>query len=113
MEYVGGATLKSLTTVDALVAPNPPPRRAGDRVPARGDARAGYLHSIGLVFNDIKPENIMIGGDEVKLIDLGAVSPINWFGSSTAHRVSRRRRSSRPARRSPPTSTASAAPWPC
>ncbi|MBT0567051.1 serine/threonine-protein kinase [Williamsia sp. CHRR-6] len=81
MEYVGGATLKSLTTVDDDAA-----QRSNlgieqaiayllEIVPA-----VGYLHSIGLVFNDIKPENIMIGDDEVKLIDLGAVSPINGYG---------------------------------
>ncbi len=40
----------------------------------------GYLHSVGLVYNDVKPENIMVGSDEVKLIDLGAVSPINGYG---------------------------------
>ncbi len=33
----------------------------------------GYLHSLGLVYNDLKPANIMSVGDEVKLIDVGAV----------------------------------------
>ncbi len=32
-----------------------------------------YLHSERLVYNDLKPANIMAVGDEVKLIDLGAV----------------------------------------
>lgn len=67
----------------------------------------GYLHSVGLVYNDVKPENIMVGSDEVKLIDLGAVSPINGYGHLYGTPVSRHRRSSRPGRRSPPTSTAS------
>ena len=40
----------------------------------------GYLHSIGLVYNDLKPENIMITEEQLKLIDLGAVSTINSFG---------------------------------
>ena len=40
----------------------------------------GYLHSIGLVYNDLKPENIMVTEDQLKLIDLGAVSRINSFG---------------------------------
>ncbi|MBJ7289462.1 serine/threonine-protein kinase [Williamsia sp.] len=81
MEYVGGATLKSLTTVDGDSSHRThlPVEQAIayllEVMPA-----LSYLHSIGLVFNDIKPENIMIGGDEVKLIDLGAVSPINGYG---------------------------------
>ena len=32
-----------------------------------------YLHSLGLVYNDLKPANIMAVGDDVKLIDVGAV----------------------------------------
>ena len=40
----------------------------------------GYLHSIGLAYNDLKPENIMITEEQLKLIDLGAVSRINSFG---------------------------------
>jgi serine/threonine-protein kinase PknG len=38
------------------------------------------LHSIGLCYNDLKPENIMVTEEQLKLIDLGAVSPINSFG---------------------------------
>ena len=73
MEYVGGASLKL-------------PR--GKRLPV-AEAIAymleilpalGYLHSIGLCYNDLKPENIMITEEQLKLIDLGAVSPINSFG---------------------------------
>lgn len=73
MEYVGGTSLK---------------QARGDRVPV---AQAigymleilpalGYLHSIGLTYNDLKPENIMITEEQLKLIDLGAVSTINSFG---------------------------------
>ncbi|MDH3295650.1 MAG: protein kinase, partial [Acidimicrobiia bacterium] len=32
-----------------------------------------YLHNLGLVYNDLKPANIMAVGDDVKLIDVGAV----------------------------------------
>ena len=73
MEYVGGKSLK--------------PAR-GERLPV-DEAIAymleilpalGYLHSIGLCYNDLKPENIMVTEEQLKLIDLGAVSPINSFG---------------------------------
>jgi serine/threonine-protein kinase PknG len=36
----------------------------------------GYLHDSGLVYGDFKPPNVMQVGDRVKLVDLGAVSPI-------------------------------------
>jgi serine/threonine-protein kinase PknG len=73
MEYVGGQSLK---------------RRKGDELPV-AEAIAyvleilpalSYLHSIGLVYNDLKPENIMLTEEQLKLIDLGAVSRINSFG---------------------------------
>ncbi len=80
MEYVGGVTLKDLTrrsgepgrdllTIEQAIA------YILEILPA-----LSYLHSVGLVYNDLKPENIMIGADEVKLIDLGAVSPIDDYG---------------------------------
>jgi serine/threonine-protein kinase PknG len=33
-----------------------------------------------LCYNDLKPENIMVTEEQLKLIDLGAVTPINSFG---------------------------------
>jgi len=73
MEYVGGKSLKPVR---------------GHRLPV-AEAIAymleilpalGYLHSIGLCYNDLKPENIMLTVEQLKLIDLGAVSRINSFG---------------------------------
>ncbi|OBK22577.1 serine/threonine protein kinase [Mycobacterium asiaticum] len=73
MEYVGGESLK---------------RSKGAKLPV-AEAIAylleilpalSYLHSIGLVYNDLKPENIMLTEEQLKLIDLGAVSRINSFG---------------------------------
>ena len=39
-----------------------------------------YLHSLSLVYNDLKPENIMVTEDNVERIDMGAVSGIGDFG---------------------------------
>jgi serine/threonine-protein kinase PknG len=73
MEYVGGKSLR---------------QARGDKLPvAEGIGymleilpALGYLHSIGLAYNDLKPENIMITEDQLKLIDLGAVTRLNSFG---------------------------------
>jgi serine/threonine-protein kinase PknG len=73
MEYVGGTSLKQAKGENLPVA-----QTIGymlEILPA-----LGYLHSIGLAYNDLKPENIMITEEQLKLIDLGAVSRINSFG---------------------------------
>jgi serine/threonine-protein kinase PknG len=73
MEYVGGTSLKQARGEKLPVA-----QAIGymlEILPA-----LGYLHSIGLAYNDLKPENIMITEEQLKLIDLGAVSTINSFG---------------------------------
>jgi serine/threonine-protein kinase PknG len=78
MEYVGGRSLK--TELDL---------RAPDHLPV-AEALAymleilpalDYLHSFGLAYNDLKPDNIMVSEDEVKLIDLGAVAARQSGGS--------------------------------
>ena len=73
MEYVGGKSLKlpkgeKLPVAEAIAY-------MLEILPA-----LSYLHSIGLCYNDLKPENIMVTEEQLKLIDLGAVSPINSFG---------------------------------
>ncbi|MBU9762786.1 protein kinase [Mycobacterium sp. TNTM28] len=73
MEYVGGTSLKQARGTRLPVA-----EAIGymlEILPA-----LGYLHSIGLAYNDLKPENIMITEEQLKLIDLGAVSRINSYG---------------------------------
>ena len=71
----------------------------------------GYLHSIGLTYNDLKPENIMLTEEQLKLIDLGAVSRVNSFGYLYGTPGYQAPESCGPGRPSPPTSTPSAARW--
>ncbi|MEZ5212840.1 serine/threonine-protein kinase [Gordonia sp. (in: high G+C Gram-positive bacteria)] len=79
MEYVGGHTLKQLTTGPDGEKVNLPIEQAMAYVLEVLSA-VGHLHSLGLAYNDVKPDNIMITSDEVKMIDLGAVSAINGYG---------------------------------
>ncbi|MFD4368543.1 tetratricopeptide repeat protein [Rhodococcus sp. NPDC058521] len=78
MEYVGGSSLKD------VLAQHPKPERLPveqaiayilEILPA-----LSYLHSTGLVYNDLKPDNIMFTEDSLKLIDLGAVAGIGGYG---------------------------------
>ncbi|NKY51838.1 serine/threonine-protein kinase [Nocardia vermiculata] len=78
MEYVGGQSLKHL--LDELAPQRIPVAEAIAYVMEVLPA-LDYLHSAGLSYNDLKPDNIMVSDDEVKLIDLGAVAAMESFGS--------------------------------
>lgn len=73
MEYVGGTSLKPVGRERLPVATAI--AYMLEILPA-----LGYLHSLGLCYNDLKPENIMLTEEQLKLIDLGAVSPVNSYG---------------------------------
>ncbi|KAA0925128.1 MULTISPECIES: serine/threonine-protein kinase [unclassified Rhodococcus (in: high G+C Gram-positive bacteria)] len=78
MEYVGGRSLRDILTSCGDGARLPVEQALAyvlEVLPA-----LGYLHSIGLVYNDLKPENIMVSDDQIKLIDLGAVAGIEDYG---------------------------------
>ncbi|MFN8077831.1 MAG: tetratricopeptide repeat protein, partial [Kineosporiaceae bacterium] len=84
MEYVGGTSLKSLLK-DRM-------RKTGRYDPFPLDTAIafileilpafGYLHDLGLVYCDFKPDNIIQVGDAVKLIDLGGVRRIDDVDSA-------------------------------
>ncbi|WP_305092625.1 serine/threonine-protein kinase [Prescottella sp. R16] len=78
MEYVGGRSLRE------ILAQYPRPERMPvdeaiayvlEALPA-----LEYLHSIGLAYNDLKPDNVMVTDEQIKLIDLGAVAPFESYG---------------------------------
>src|SRR5215469_895948 len=68
MEYVGGRTLR-----DIRRARGPLPVAEAIAYVHRILGAVGYLHEQGLLFCDFKPENVMLEGEDVKLIDLGGV----------------------------------------
>jgi serine/threonine-protein kinase PknG len=74
MEYVGGQSLKEMLRS----------RRPGSLPLSQAIAFAlevlralGYLHSLGLVYCDFKPDNVIQSEEQLKLIDLGGVRRID------------------------------------
>lgn len=72
MEYVGGKTLKEIRK-----SRGPLPIKEAIAYIHRILGAFGYLHSLGLVYCDFKPDNFMLEGDDVKLIDMGGVRRID------------------------------------
>ncbi|MWK40652.1 protein kinase [Actinomadura sp. J1-007] len=117
MEYVGGRSLKELLD-DRRRAEGPDAALPIDHVIAYGIEmlRAlGYLHTQGLLYCDLKPDNVMQCEQRLTLIDLGgtwrmggpaSAAPIWGTPGFGAPEVGWRRR------RSAPTSTRWAARWP-
>jgi serine/threonine-protein kinase PknG len=74
MEYVGGKSLKQIALdYKAQHGNKPLPLEqvlayAVEILPA-----LGYLHSIGLLYCDFKPDNVIQSEEQLKLIDMGAV----------------------------------------
>jgi len=79
MEYVGGRSLRSL--LDDHQRPERMPVTVAIAYLLEILPALEYLHSIGLAYNDLKPDNIMITEDQVKLIDLGAVTALDAYGT--------------------------------
>ncbi len=75
MEYVGGTSLREVLRRRRAEAGRPDPlpvTQAIAYILAVLPAFA-YLHRNGLVFCDFKPDNVMLGRESLRLIDLGAV----------------------------------------
>ncbi|WP_459549702.1 serine/threonine-protein kinase [Nocardia sp. X0981] len=78
MEYVGGRSLKKMLD---MAGPERIPVAETLAYMMEVLPALDYLHSFGLAYNDLKPDNIMVTDDEVKLIDLGAVAAMESYGS--------------------------------
>jgi serine/threonine-protein kinase PknG len=72
MEYVGGKTLKQMRRERG-----PLPVAEAVAYIHRILPAFGYLHRLGLVYCDFKPDNVMLEKDDVKLIDMGGVRRID------------------------------------
>ncbi|MDN5795917.1 MAG: serine/threonine-protein kinase PknG [Intrasporangium sp.] len=79
MEYIGGTSLKSILKhrMQQVGAYNPLPVDQALAYILEILPAFQYLHDLGLVYCDFKPDNIIQVGDEVKLIDLGGVRRID------------------------------------
>ena len=80
MEYVGGESLNAKLKDRRRSnggQPNPLPITEAIAYVLGVLPAIGYLHDLGLVYNDLKPANIMAVGDSVKLIDVGGVMQAN------------------------------------
>src|SRR5690606_32812071 len=75
MEYVGGQSLKDMIKQRrAEIGPNEClPLEQAIAYTIETLRPLGYLHSIGLLFCDFKPDNVIQTQEQLKLIDLGAV----------------------------------------
>jgi serine/threonine-protein kinase PknG len=72
MEYVGGKTLKQIRQERG-----PLPVAEAVAYIHRILPAFGYLHRMGMVYCDFKPDNVMMEKDDVKLIDMGGVRRID------------------------------------
>ena len=78
MEYVGGTSLRDLLKQrrrDGRFEPLPVAQAVSyilEILPA-----LGYLHRLGLVYCDFKPDNVILQHDNLKLIDLGGARPLD------------------------------------
>lgn len=79
MEYVGGRSLKQLLTDrrDAAGTVDPLPVDQALAFVLEVLPAFGYLHDVGLLYCDFKPDNVIQAGDALKLIDLGGVRRVD------------------------------------
>ena len=67
MQFVDGTTLKALERTN---------RREAARVVLGAAGAVGYAHAQGVIHRDLKPDNIMLSGGRVLVMDFGLARPI-------------------------------------
>lgn len=85
MEYVGGTSLKEMLTArrEANAGVNDPlPVAHAIALVLEVLPAFAYLHDVGLLYCDFKPDNVIQQGDAVKLIDLGGVRRVDDLDSA-------------------------------
>lgn len=83
MEYLGGQSLRQLALANHRAAGKPQSLPVGQVIAYGLEilSALGYLHSRGLLFCDLKPDNVIQTNDRLKLIDLGAVRHMDDYTS--------------------------------
>jgi serine/threonine-protein kinase PknG len=83
MEYVGGQSLRQLALEHHRESGRAEPLPIGQVIAYGLEIlpAIGYLHSIDMLYCDLKPDNVIQSGEQLKLIDLGAVRKIDDYDS--------------------------------
>jgi serine/threonine-protein kinase PknG len=83
MEYVGGQSLRQLALEHHRETGKAEPLPIGQVIAYGLEIlpAIGYLHSIDMLYCDLKPDNVIQSGEQLKLIDLGAVRKIDDWDS--------------------------------
>ena len=80
MEYVGGKSLKQILQ-EARAAGGSVPLPIALAYAIEVLPALGYLHDRGLVYCDFKPDNVIQTEEQLKLIDMGGVRPVDGDGA--------------------------------
>jgi serine/threonine-protein kinase PknG len=83
MEYVGGQSLRQLALEHHRESGRAEPLPIGQVIAYGLEIlpAIGYLHSIDMLYCDLKPDNVIQAGEQLKVIDLGAVRKTDDYDS--------------------------------
>ncbi len=83
MEYVGGQSLRQLALEHHRETGRAEPLPIGQVIAYGLEIlpAIGYLHSVDMLYCDLKPDNVIQAGEQLKLIDLGAVRQTDDYES--------------------------------